>query len=50
LSISKNGREFAIDLVASDSPQETEIECIQENLTYELIKPEDGWQGPQVSY
>jgi hypothetical protein len=43
-------REFAIDLAASDSPQETEIECIQENFTYEPIKLEDGWQRPQVSY
>src|ERR1700730_5750546 len=42
-------REFAIDLAASDSPQ-TEIESVQEDVTYEPIKPENGWQEPQVSY
>lgn len=40
--------EFAIDLAASDSPHE--IECMQENLAYERMRPDDGWQGPQVSY
>ncbi len=43
-------RMFAIDLAASDLPQETEVECMQEEVTYEPIPSQDRYQGPQVSY
>ena len=43
-------RTFAIDLVASDSPQEDESHTSKMKLPMSRSISEDRWQEPQVSY